>query len=150
MSRLLFSRSAILPTQAKHFQTRKHPTSILAKRVKSNQHIRPRAHHHLDPQAGSHQLRRLSQVVRLPTNVIPSHTPRNSPLTIYYSWSTEHPKIWLSVPIVREKIVKYSQFHVDDAFRSKMGPTLPFATFDGAAEMWAKSYDDLMAVSRSP
>lgn len=66
-----------------------------------------------------------------------------------HSWSTEHPKIWLSVPIVSEKIVKYSQFHGDDAYKAHMGSHLPFASFDGAAEMWAKSYDDLMAVSLS-
>lgn len=47
---------------------------------------------------------------------------------------------------MREKIVKYSQFHADDVFKAKMGAHLPFAQFDGAAEMWAKSYDDLMAV----
>jgi len=47
-----------------------------------------------------------------------------------------HPKIWLSVPIVREKIVKYSQFHVDDVFKAKMDAHLPFSQFDGAAEMW--------------
>ena len=67
-------------------------------------------------------------------------------LTCYLSWSTEYPKIWLSVPIVREKIAKYSQFHVDDAFRTNMGTALPFASFDGAAEMWAKNHEDLMAV----
>lgn len=51
------------------------------------------------------------------------------------------------MPIVREKIVKYSQFHVNDKFRTQMaGSNLPFAAYDGAAEMWAHSYEDLMAV----
>jgi hypothetical protein len=50
------------------------------------------------------------------------------------------------VPIVREKIVKYSQFHVNDALRARLADHLPFAQYDGAAEMWAKSYDDLMEV----
>lgn len=62
-------------------------------------------------------------------------------------WSTEHPNIWLSVPIVQGKIVKYSQFHGDHEFKAKMGEHLPFAKFDGIVEMWAKSYDDLLAVS---
>ncbi|KAJ9615787.1 hypothetical protein H2200_001864 [Cladophialophora chaetospira] len=64
----------------------------------------------------------------------------------FHNWSTSHPKIWLSVPIVREKIVKYSQFHVNDALRAQLGAKLPFAQYDGAAEMCAKSFDDLMEV----
>ena len=27
-------------------------------------------------------------------------------------WSTEHPKIWLDVSVVKEKVVKYSQVRV--------------------------------------
>ncbi|KAF2107429.1 hypothetical protein BDV96DRAFT_606528 [Lophiotrema nucula] len=61
-------------------------------------------------------------------------------------WSTSHPKIWLSVPIVREKIVKYSQFHVDHKFKEGMEGKLPFAGYDGGAEMWARSVEDLMSV----
>ena len=30
--------------------------------------------------------------------------------------------------------------------RAQLGDNLPFAPYDGAAEMWAKSYDDLMEV----
>jgi hypothetical protein len=67
-------------------------------------------------------------------------------LTFMISWSTEHPKIWLSVPIVREKIVKYQQFHVNDDFRKNMGDHLPFAQFDGAAEMYVEKLEDLATV----
>jgi hypothetical protein len=53
------------------------------------------------------------------------------------------------VPIVREKIVKYSQFHANEAIRAAYGAHMPLASYDGAAEMWAKSAEDLAAVSNS-
>jgi hypothetical protein len=62
------------------------------------------------------------------------------------SWANEHPKIWLSIPIVREKIIKYQQFHVNDEFRKQMGEHLPFGKFDGAAEMWVEKLEDLATV----
>ncbi|CAH0058081.1 unnamed protein product [Clonostachys solani] len=61
-------------------------------------------------------------------------------------WSEKHPDIWLSVPIVQEKIVKYSQFHANEAVRSAYGSAMPLASYDGAAEMWAASMEDLLAV----
>ncbi|KAH7227137.1 uncharacterized protein BKA55DRAFT_626588 [Fusarium redolens] len=65
-------------------------------------------------------------------------------------WSEEHPKIWLSVPIVKEKLVKYSQFHVDEKVDLSATGLPPVAPFDGAATMWAKSLEDLHAVFTDP
>ncbi|KAG4266599.1 hypothetical protein FPRO03_01883 [Fusarium proliferatum] len=62
------------------------------------------------------------------------------------TWSEEHPKIWLSVPIVKQNLVKYSQFHADERL-DLSGTGMPsVAPFDGAATMWAKSLEDLHAV----
>jgi len=62
-------------------------------------------------------------------------------------WSESHPKIWLSVKVVQEKIIKYSQFHVDYATRSALAASgLPMAEYDGGVEMWAETLEDLMAV----
>ena len=61
------------------------------------------------------------------------------------SWSEEHPKAWLSVAIVKAKIVKYSQFHFNNSFiDASMG--LSVTPYDGAASMWVKSMEDLLAV----
>jgi hypothetical protein len=48
---------------------------------------------------------------------------------------------------VQEKIVKYSQFHANEAVRSAYGSAMPLASYDGAAEMWAASMEDLLEVS---
>ncbi|KAI7763132.1 hypothetical protein LZL87_012169 [Fusarium oxysporum] len=65
----------------------------------------------------------------------------------FHNWSEEHPKIWLSVPIVKEKLVKYSQFHADEKLGLSATRLPLVAPFDGAATMWAKSLEDLHAVS---
>ncbi|KAG4271278.1 hypothetical protein FPRO04_11201 [Fusarium proliferatum] len=62
------------------------------------------------------------------------------------TWSEEHPKIWLSVPIVKQNLVKYSQFHADKKLDLSGTGMPPVAPFDGAATMWAKSLEDLHAV----
>ncbi|KAK2007842.1 hypothetical protein LZ32DRAFT_541178 [Colletotrichum eremochloae] len=64
----------------------------------------------------------------------------------FKSWSKKHPEIWLSVPIVREKLLKYSQFHVDDKLDLAAAGLPPVAPFDGAATMWARSLEDLGAI----
>ncbi|KAH7311289.1 hypothetical protein B0I35DRAFT_481274 [Stachybotrys elegans] len=64
-------------------------------------------------------------------------------------WSKKHPDIWLSVPIVQEKIIKYSQFHGDNSLRAAYGSHVPFASYDGAAEMWAASVEDLLELGNS-
>lgn len=63
------------------------------------------------------------------------------------SWSVEHPKVWLSVKAVQEKIIKYSQFHIDRAYSDELAKSgLPMAEYDGGAEMWANSKEELMSV----
>ncbi|KAH8894673.1 hypothetical protein GQ53DRAFT_858255 [Thozetella sp. PMI_491] len=61
-------------------------------------------------------------------------------------WSEEHPKIWLSVPIVKEKLVKYNQFHADETIDLSGSGFPPVAPYDGVATMWARSLEDLMAI----
>ncbi|KAF4435248.1 Dimeric alpha+beta barrel [Fusarium acutatum] len=65
-------------------------------------------------------------------------------------WSEEHPKIWLSVPIVKQNLVKYSQFHADEKLDLSATGMPPVAPFDGAATMWAKSLEDLHAIFSDP
>ncbi|EON96751.1 hypothetical protein UCRPA7_7756 [Phaeoacremonium minimum UCRPA7] len=49
-------------------------------------------------------------------------------------WSEEHPKAWLSVAIVKAKIVKYSQFHFNNSLiDASMG--LSMTPYDGAASL---------------
>ena len=63
-------------------------------------------------------------------------------------WSTSHPKIWLSVPIVQQKVIKYSQFHVDHGTtRSLEAHGLSFVDYDGGVNIWTNSVEDMMAVS---
>lgn len=67
-----------------------------------------------------------------------------------YSWSTSHPKIWLNVAIVQEKVVKYSQFHVDHKTTEGLkAHGLPVSEYDGGVNMWADSVEDLMSVGRN-
>lgn len=48
---------------------------------------------------------------------------------------------------MKEKLVKYSQFHVDEKLDLSATGLPPVAPFDGAATMWAKSLEDIHAVS---
>ncbi|KAG7421647.1 hypothetical protein Forpe1208_v001907 [Fusarium oxysporum f. sp. rapae] len=50
----------------------------------------------------------------------------------FHNWSEEHPKIWLSVPIVKEKLVRYSQFHADEKLGLSATRLPLVAPFDGA------------------
>ena len=69
-------------------------------------------------------------------------------LRLSRSWSTKHPKIWLNVAIVRAKVLKYSQFHVDNTTSKALKASgLPIAEFDGGVDIWAKTNEDLMSVS---
>ncbi|OAL54651.1 hypothetical protein IQ07DRAFT_596144 [Pyrenochaeta sp. DS3sAY3a] len=65
-------------------------------------------------------------------------------------WSETHPEIWLSVPIVKEKLVKYSQFHADEKLDLSATGLPPTASFDGAATMWARSLEDIHAIFTDP
>ncbi|XXG96009.1 hypothetical protein Hte_002286 [Hypoxylon texense] len=60
-------------------------------------------------------------------------------------WSENHAEIFLSVPIARQNIVKYSQFHSDSSVN--LAPYgIGMAGFDGGANMWAYSLEDVFAV----
>ncbi|TKA76773.1 hypothetical protein B0A49_08383 [Cryomyces minteri] len=62
-------------------------------------------------------------------------------------WSKSHPRIFLSVKIVQEKVVKYNQFHVNrDVMNALASHGLPAAEYDGGVNLWANSVEDLMAV----
>ncbi|KAI1416651.1 hypothetical protein F5Y13DRAFT_205493 [Hypoxylon sp. FL1857] len=60
-------------------------------------------------------------------------------------WSEEHSKVFLSVPIVRRNIIKYSQFHSDSSVDLKKFGVIMIG-YDGAVSMWANTLDDLLAV----
>ncbi|MCJ1401106.1 hypothetical protein MMC11_004318 [Xylographa trunciseda] len=74
-------------------------------------------------------------------------------------WSTSHPKIWLNVKIVQEKVLKYSQvlspkqlhlrelFHVDhDTSAALKAHGLPIVEYDGGVDIWAATTEDLMSI----
>jgi len=62
-------------------------------------------------------------------------------------WSTSHPKIWLSVKVVKEKVVKYSQFHVDRGVMDALAAQgLPVVDYDGGVNVWANSVEDMMSI----
>ena len=64
------------------------------------------------------------------------------------SWSESHPKVWLSVNVVKEKVVKHSQFHVDHATSQALKEAgLPVADYDGGVNIWAANSNDLICVS---
>ncbi|KAK5689193.1 hypothetical protein LTR17_026448 [Elasticomyces elasticus] len=65
--------------------------------------------------------------------------------------SDAHPSTFLSVPIVQEKIIKYQQFHASHPFSAGLKTHgLPVADYDGGAEFWAETYEDMMAVFQDP
>jgi len=69
-------------------------------------------------------------------------------LLLHFSWSVEHPKIWLDVKIVQRNLLKYSQFHVDRPTSDGLAQHgIPMASHDGGVEMWANTVEELMAVS---
>ncbi|KAK5676904.1 hypothetical protein LTS10_010668 [Elasticomyces elasticus] len=66
-------------------------------------------------------------------------------------WSDSHPSTFLSVPIVQEKLIKYQQFHASHPFSAGLKTHgLPVADYDGGAEFWAETYEDMMAVFQDP
>ncbi|KAI2472821.1 EthD domain-containing protein [Annulohypoxylon bovei var. microspora] len=60
-------------------------------------------------------------------------------------WSEEHSKIFLSVPIIRRNLVKYSQFHSDKSV-DLTGFGVNMIGYDGGASMWANSLEELLAI----
>ncbi|MCJ1415701.1 hypothetical protein MMC32_002033 [Xylographa parallela] len=62
-------------------------------------------------------------------------------------WSTSHPQVWLNIKIVQEKVLKYSQFHVDHETSSALrAHGLPIVEYDGGVNIWAATTEDLMSV----
>ncbi|XDG05820.1 hypothetical protein ABKA04_005435 [Annulohypoxylon sp. FPYF3050] len=64
------------------------------------------------------------------------------------SWSQEHSKVFLSNPIARRNLVKYSQFHADSPTDLRQFG-IGMLSYDGAASMWAKSLEELLEVFNS-
>ncbi|TVY13897.1 hypothetical protein LARI1_G006213 [Lachnellula arida] len=69
-------------------------------------------------------------------------------------WKGPHAQIFLGVPIVKEKILKFSltritffQFRVDKTTSAVLAAQgLPVAEYDEGVNHWAASLDDIMAV----
>ncbi|TVY60737.1 hypothetical protein LSUE1_G007921, partial [Lachnellula suecica] len=65
----------------------------------------------------------------------------------HHYWRVEHPKTWLSVRIVRDNVLRYSQFHVDNSTSAGLKAAgLPMAEYDGGVNIYAASVEELMAV----
>ncbi|XXH05696.1 hypothetical protein Hte_012131 [Hypoxylon texense] len=60
-------------------------------------------------------------------------------------WSGPHVEIFHSVPIVRQNIVKYAQFHSNESVDLTQYGLTP-AGYDGGVDLWTRSLDDLLAV----
>ncbi|KAI1776765.1 hypothetical protein F4818DRAFT_359052 [Hypoxylon cercidicola] len=60
-------------------------------------------------------------------------------------WSGPHVELFRSVPIVRQNIVKYSQFHSNESVDLTQYGFTP-AGFDGGVNLYARSLEDLLAV----
>ena len=51
------------------------------------------------------------------------------------------------MPIVKQKLTKYSQFHTNAKVTSELQKAgVPVSGFDGSAEFWSDSIEDAMAV----
>jgi len=62
-------------------------------------------------------------------------------------WRDPHPKIWLSVDIVKKNVIKYSQFHIDQKTSGQLTAAgLLMAEFDGGVNIWGRSLEELMGV----
>ncbi|EMC96183.1 hypothetical protein BAUCODRAFT_147829 [Baudoinia panamericana UAMH 10762] len=73
--------------------------------------------------------------------------PHLTPEEFHTYWSTSHAPLFLSIPIVQRNLTKYSQYHLDSALASQLRQSgLPIAEYDGFAEFWAESYEDVLAV----
>ncbi|KAL2650048.1 hypothetical protein R1flu_018176 [Riccia fluitans] len=62
-------------------------------------------------------------------------------------WTEEHGPLACSLPIFREKVIKYNQVHLDLPKLQQSGAEHGFPVyddFDGMVELYAESYQDLM------
>ncbi|KIM35575.1 hypothetical protein M413DRAFT_32431 [Hebeloma cylindrosporum] len=62
-------------------------------------------------------------------------------------WGKKHAEIFTSLKAVKTNIVRYNQFHVlEPQSKASAAAGLPIADFDGAAEFWVESLQDLFAL----
>ncbi|KAI1211365.1 EthD domain-containing protein [Annulohypoxylon truncatum] len=64
-------------------------------------------------------------------------------------WSEEHSKIFLSLPISRRNLVKYSQYHSDTSIDLTRFGFNNMLGYDGVASLWANSFEELLAIFTS-
>jgi len=63
----------------------------------------------------------------------------------------QHTDLILKCPIVKEKVTKFSQLHVDKALSSNMAASgLQIVEFDCEVNFWCASMEDLMAMFSDP
>lgn len=65
-------------------------------------------------------------------------------------WSEEHPKAVMSIDCVKNTVVKYVQYHADDAKMKALAAVTNTMPWDGAAEFWAHSLEDIVAIFSDP
>ncbi|KAF2029835.1 hypothetical protein EK21DRAFT_66938 [Setomelanomma holmii] len=66
-------------------------------------------------------------------------------------WSEKHSQTFLSNPKAKKHLLRYSQVHLDTSFNSALqkGTASQPARYDGVAQFWAETKEDLMAVFES-
>ncbi|EXJ90089.1 hypothetical protein A1O3_03158 [Capronia epimyces CBS 606.96] len=66
-------------------------------------------------------------------------------------WEGPHAELFLKCPIVKEKVIKYSQFHINQTVSASLTAAgLPMSEFDGEVNIWGASLEDLMAMLQDP
>ncbi|EJD35551.1 hypothetical protein AURDEDRAFT_175349 [Auricularia subglabra TFB-10046 SS5] len=65
-------------------------------------------------------------------------------------WSGEHAKIIMGLPIAQKVLVKYCQYHVNSQQLAALSAITKPVHFDGVAEFWGRSYEDLAAFISDP
>ncbi|CAL1696218.1 unnamed protein product [Somion occarium] len=62
-------------------------------------------------------------------------------------WSKNHGRIFTSLKIVKENIIRYNQFHIlEQPSEELVKIGLPVAPYDGAAEFTVEKLEDLLAL----
>ncbi|OIW22638.1 hypothetical protein CONLIGDRAFT_638240 [Coniochaeta ligniaria NRRL 30616] len=66
-------------------------------------------------------------------------------------WEGPHADIFLNVPIVKEKVLKFSQFHTNRDVSIKFAALgFPISEFDGGVDIWVASVEDMVAIIQDP
>lgn len=70
------------------------------------------------------------------------------PVDSICSWSEKHGQIFLGNPVAQQKLIKYSQHHTDAAHTKALADKgyLLDTDWDGIAEFWVHSLEDLTAI----